>query len=257
MAKAPLISTLIGSLLVLTCSAHADRVQITLTGSVEAGRITRGPFINVRANDHAVAKFEVDSNRFADSVLYPARGYIIDPTSFTITIGSATTGMPASLGSTVPYFVLRDNDPAVDGFVISNTVDYVGSIPLNAGTGITMGMTFLRTFSTSTAFPSRNILDIAHRSFGFEDMSSYDWTIGVAGGGSLLVTYETISIENLTTPPFCAADYNQDGGVDGGDIEGFFRDWQDSAGHSDVNQDGGVDGGDIEAFFRIWSAGGC
>jgi hypothetical protein len=60
-----------------------------------------------------------------------------------------------------------------------------------------------------------------------------------------------------TNPCGCAADYNQDGGVDGGDIETFFSEWEASAGCSDVNQDGGVDGGDIEAFFQVWEAGGC
>ncbi|MEI7658195.1 MAG: GC-type dockerin domain-anchored protein [Phycisphaerae bacterium] len=59
-----------------------------------------------------------------------------------------------------------------------------------------------------------------------------------------------------TAPP-CPADYNQDGGVDGADIQSFFVDW--SVGHSraDVNQDGGVDGSDIEYFFVRWQAGGC
>jgi hypothetical protein len=55
----------------------------------------------------------------------------------------------------------------------------------------------------------------------------------------------------------CAADYNVDGGVDGGDVEAFFIDWSNAAGCSDVNIDGGVDGGDVEAFFTVWSAGGC
>ena len=66
-------------------------------------------------------------------------------------------------------------------------------------------------------------------------------------------------IFNLGAPSTCgcAADYNQDGGVDGGDIESFFSDWEASGGCSDVNQDGGVDGGDIEAFFQVWEAGGC
>jgi len=55
----------------------------------------------------------------------------------------------------------------------------------------------------------------------------------------------------------CAADYNQDGGVDGGDISSFFPDWENSAACADVNLDGGIDGGDIEAFFSVWEAGGC
>lgn len=55
----------------------------------------------------------------------------------------------------------------------------------------------------------------------------------------------------------CPADYNSDGGIDGGDIETFFVDWQEGATCSDVNQDGGIDGTDVESFFVVWEAGGC
>jgi hypothetical protein len=59
-----------------------------------------------------------------------------------------------------------------------------------------------------------------------------------------------------TCPP-CAADFNLDGGVDGGDIETFFTAWEAGDTCGDTNLDGGVDGGDIEAFFSVWEAGGC
>ncbi len=55
----------------------------------------------------------------------------------------------------------------------------------------------------------------------------------------------------------CAADYNSDGGVDGGDVDAFFIDWVQGASCADVNQDGGVDGSDVDTFFVAWSAGGC
>ncbi len=58
-------------------------------------------------------------------------------------------------------------------------------------------------------------------------------------------------------PPTCYADYNQDGGVDGGDVESFFLEWSAGSTNADVNQDGGVDGGDVETFFLQWAAGGC
>lgn len=57
--------------------------------------------------------------------------------------------------------------------------------------------------------------------------------------------------------PFCAADYTQDGGVDGADVAAFFIDWQASQPLADVNLDGGVDGQDVELFFLLWQAGGC
>jgi len=55
----------------------------------------------------------------------------------------------------------------------------------------------------------------------------------------------------------CPADFNQDGGVDGDDVEAFFAAWSSSESAADVNFDGGVDGSDVEVFFAAWSAGGC
>ncbi|MBX3410797.1 MAG: hypothetical protein KF859_13045 [Phycisphaeraceae bacterium] len=55
----------------------------------------------------------------------------------------------------------------------------------------------------------------------------------------------------------CYADYNQDGGVDGQDVEAFFIDWESAQGCADTNEDGGVDGADVETFFLQWEAGGC
>jgi hypothetical protein len=55
----------------------------------------------------------------------------------------------------------------------------------------------------------------------------------------------------------CFADFNQDGGVDGADVEDFYLVWQEGQSGADVNQDGGVDGADVEAFFGQWAAGGC
>jgi hypothetical protein len=57
--------------------------------------------------------------------------------------------------------------------------------------------------------------------------------------------------------PVCPADYNNDGGVDGGDVQVFFADWTGAASCADVNADGGIDGSDVEFFFERWSAGGC
>jgi aminopeptidase N len=55
----------------------------------------------------------------------------------------------------------------------------------------------------------------------------------------------------------CPGDFNQDGGVDGTDVEAFFISWSQADAAADVNQDGGVDGSDVEAFFIAWTSGGC
>ena len=57
--------------------------------------------------------------------------------------------------------------------------------------------------------------------------------------------------------PACAADYDNNGGVDGGDIAAFFADFELGEICADVDQNGGVDGGDIGTFFITFEAGGC
>jgi hypothetical protein len=75
--------------------------------------------------------------------------------------------------------------------------------------------------------------------------------VNFAGGATWWDDIELVQVNAVT----CFADYNQDGGVDGLDVEEFFIDW--SAGNADVNSDGGTDGGDVETFFIQWSNGGC
>jgi hypothetical protein len=67
---------------------------------------------------------------------------------------------------------------------------------------------------------------------------------------------EAIRIE-VVLKPQCVSDFNSDGGIDGADLEAFFRAWESGGCEADVNQDGGTDGGDLESFFVRWSAGEC
>jgi len=62
---------------------------------------------------------------------------------------------------------------------------------------------------------------------------------------------------DLCGDAYCPADYNGNGGVDGGDVEAFFVDWQDGLPAADVDRNGGTDGGDVETFFIAWQNGGC
>lgn len=52
-----------------------------------------------------------------------------------------------------------------------------------------------------------------------------------------------------------SADFNEDGGVDGGDVEAFYAAWEAGEPTGDFNLDGGIDGSDVEAFFTSWEAG--
>ena len=53
--------------------------------------------------------------------------------------------------------------------------------------------------------------------------------------------------------PFCPADWDHSGGVDGDDVIAFFGQWDQS--NADFNNDGGTDGDDVIAFFAAWDSG--
>lgn len=61
----------------------------------------------------------------------------------------------------------------------------------------------------------------------------------------------------VATCPPCAADFDANGGVDGGDLAAFFAEFEVGGACADVDQNGGVDGGDLGAFFSLFEAGGC
>ncbi len=111
--------------------------------------------------------------------------------------------------------------------------DYLPSDPLSVFSGSSLG-----------GFWTLTVTDNAGADIGTIDSLDI-FTLGLTsacGGGSC--------------PP-CAADYNQDGGVDGNDASNFFADWEAGVPCSDVNADGGVDGSDVSYFFFVWELGSC
>jgi hypothetical protein len=79
---------------------------------------------------------------------------------------------------------------------------------------------------------------------------------GSSGAGVLNVA--------VNVPPTCSwqndgcfADFNNDGGIDGDDVIGFFAAWDANNACGDVNADSGTDGDDVIAFFGSWDASGA
>jgi len=78
-----------------------------------------------------------------------------------------------------------------------------------------------------------------------------------AMGADTIVLFGGFWVPEQFDPAPCPADYNQDGGIDSGDIESFFMDWEAGNTLADVNFDGGVDAADVAFFFEAWENGGC
>jgi len=71
--------------------------------------------------------------------------------------------------------------------------------------------------------------------------------------GSLYLSWARLDV--VFTPPACPADMNQDGGVDGEDVNAFFAVWEAGEALGDLNADGGVDFADVSFFFDHWENG--
>jgi len=81
--------------------------------------------------------------------------------------------------------------------------------------------------------------------------------IRVAGNSATALGAGQLSLSFVSDCPPCAADYDGNGGVDGGDLAAFFADFEAGEGCADVDGNGGVDGGDLGFFFQVFEAGGC
>jgi len=81
--------------------------------------------------------------------------------------------------------------------------------------------------------------------------------VGATGTDPCANNPNTVVTGRPETPPptFCPSDFNQDNGVDGDDVIGFFAAWDISAASADFNGDGGVDGDDVIGFFAAWDSG--
>jgi len=118
-------------------TAIAETYNVEIIGMVEFNLINDGPFAEVMTGDEVLIEFTLDSEAYLDSETYPTRGYVIDMMSYWLHMGAVTVGLQEPYpDGMIPYFVLRNNDPAVDGFFISNGVDWPSSLPVNEMGGI-------------------------------------------------------------------------------------------------------------------------
>ncbi|MBS0196922.1 MAG: hypothetical protein JSR77_09200 [Planctomycetes bacterium] len=90
----------------------------------------------------------------------------------------------------------------------------------------------------------------------------FDADVAPVTGNASIALFKPGAISSVTAAglpvpgnPPCPADFNQDGGIDGADVEAFFTSWELGDSSADFNHDGGVDGADVEAFFMNWEAG--
>ena len=191
-------------LVVGTTSVQAETINVTINGVVEFNQITSGFLGNVNPGDAASILFDLDTNNFADNPNFPTRGYEIDLNSFELTFAGATIGLqnPFPAGET-PYFVIRDNDPAVDGFFISTDLDGPIGVPIDQpGVFGQFENDFLVTYNGST-LSSLDILD-AIGSYDFTGLTVFNWTVNDGPFQPMGMIFQDLTISRTAIPePTC------------------------------------------------------
>ncbi len=130
----------VGLAATLATSVMADLVQVDIVGEVEFNIAnpnnpnTNHDILGIQVGETLTYSFQLDSDLFLDSGSFPVRGYEVLPGSFSVTTSGgfdAEINVPSLFGQT-PYFVLRNNDPGVDGFYLTwGGVDFPGGLPLD------------------------------------------------------------------------------------------------------------------------------
>ncbi len=174
-------------------------VEVTVRGTVEFDLLTAPPLGLVADNEHATLKFRVDSDTFVNSGLFPTRGYAIDKASFSLSFDSAAVSLknPFPAGTT-PYFVLRNNDPGVDGFFTSTNVnDPAGQALSQNGSFGALASSFSVTYPSSF-LPSLDILD-ALGTYDYTGLSVFHWSVDDGPVEPMGMIFETLTIATVTT----------------------------------------------------------
>ncbi len=179
---------------VVATSAGAVPILVTITGEVEGNQITDPPLGDVNPMDAAVLTLRVDSEVFVNSTGFPTRGYPIDQATFSLLLGATEVGLqdPFPPGET-PYFALRDNDPAVDGFFVATSVDFPIGVPIDVTGAFDQ---FRNVFSVTYEGDVLSSLDVidAVGTYDFTRLKVFGWTIDDGPFSPLLIIFNQMTI---------------------------------------------------------------
>ena len=180
--------------------ARADIVDVNITGTVEWNQIGSAPLNGAQAGQAATLTFTVDSNNWVNNPVYPTRGYPIDKASFKLKFPTFEIGLqnPYPAGQT-PYFVIRNNDPAVDGFFISTGTGFFEGVPLSQAGGFGQFANEFHVTYEGTRLSSLDVLG-ALGYYDYTGLTVFNWTVddGPFNPLGILFSGMTISVPEPT-----------------------------------------------------------
>lgn len=195
-----LASAILAITLLAAAPVSAAIVSVAITGEVEYNLVSIGQFGAVNPGDPVLIMFEVDSDNFVDSVSFPTRAYVIDHASFSVTVGPATASLFSPFPGT-PYFVVRDNDPAVDGFFLSKGTDFPSGLNLDEPANGAGTRFFESRFNVTYGGSRLSSLDIAQAGglYDFTGLTVFGFAIDDLGFDPIGIIFEqmTISVDSV------------------------------------------------------------
>lgn len=218
-----------GALAMTSCVAMAaDSVSIDLTG-VEIRNATN------------------QARSSAPATIDPAFRYFIDFSEDTLVRGVSGLLALRYPNPTPLADIMEEFEPGSSAALHSSVINPAGTHPFGltaddvGGTTVISGITVTFSMTLTAAINA-------------DDTASFSLTNVVVSPASLVGAMRFTSGSVVITRG-CVGDINDDGGVDGADVEAFFVLWEDGEAPADLNQDGGVDGADVEFFFTRWESG--
>jgi hypothetical protein len=188
------VAAAIGAFAFAAADARAEIVDVTINGNVEWNQITGAPLNGAQVGQVAKLTFTVDSNIFLNNPTFPTRGYPIDKASFKLKFPTFEIGLqnPYPAGQT-PYFVLRNNDPAVDGFMVSSGTGSPDGVPLSQAGGFGQ---FKNEFHVTYGGSLLSSLDVlgALGHYDFTGLTVFNWTIDDGPVNALGILFSDMSI---------------------------------------------------------------
>ena len=180
-------------------AAHADQVQVSVTGTVVFRASNLGPPLSgVNVGNTGVMSFVVDSDVFVDGIPGDVRSYAITQPSFSLSFqpSGVSVGLldPFPDGET-PYFSLVDGFPASDGFFVSTSTTSPGGVPISQ-TPLQVNLDL--GYSAST-LSSLNILD-AVGTYDFDGLTRFGYNIWQAFPDNIRLDMEFSSMTIAVIP---------------------------------------------------------
>jgi hypothetical protein len=180
--------------------AWAGDYTVEIRGAV-GFNVIGGSLAGVPSGTPVLMRFELDSGNFLNSASFPTRGYAIELNTFSLTVGAVNIPILAPQpGGGPAYFVLRNNDPAVDGFFLSRGTDLPFPLSVNIpGLNPVHELNFSLAYSVGNVLGSLNIAD-AVGTYGLQNLGSFNWSLGRFGNAGAEFEPSSITISAVPEP---------------------------------------------------------